>query len=81
MADAVTARHQQHVTIDEVFAEDSCYNNGLLCSPEMMRRFMLPYYQQLIGNIRARQIDRSRRLFVQIDTDGNVTNGRDRDVP
>ncbi len=78
LADTVTAKHQQHVTIDEVFfAEDSCYNHGLLCSPDMMRRFMFPYYQQLIDNIRARQLDKSRRLFVQIDTDGNVENAID----
>ncbi len=28
------ARHQRHVTIDEIFlAEDICYNHGPLCSP------------------------------------------------
>ncbi|GAF89280.1 unnamed protein product, partial [marine sediment metagenome] len=32
--------------------------------------FLFPYYQQLIANIRARQLDRSRHLYVQIDTDG-----------
>ncbi|MCG3177982.1 MAG: hypothetical protein BIFFINMI_00305 [Phycisphaerae bacterium] len=71
LADAVIARHQRHVTIDEIFlAEDICYNHGPLCSPEMMRRFLLPYYQQLITNLRGRQIDRGRKLFVQVDTDG-----------
>ncbi|MCE9615907.1 MAG: hypothetical protein K8T26_16675 [Lentisphaerae bacterium] len=71
LADAVIARHQQHVTIDEIFmAEDICYNHGALISPDMMRRFLLPYYQQLISNLRARQLDRARHLFVQIDTDG-----------
>ncbi|NBC11731.1 MAG: hypothetical protein GVY24_08400 [Planctomycetes bacterium] len=73
LADAVTAKHQQHVTIDELFlAEDIAYNNGALISPDMMRRFLFPYYQQLIENIRARQLDPDRHLFVQIDTDGNV---------
>ncbi len=71
LADAVTARHQQHVTFDEIFfGEDICYNHGCLISPEMMRQFILPYYQQLIANVRARQIDRRRHLYVQIDTDG-----------
>lgn len=71
LADAVIARHQQYVTIDEIFlAEDICYNRGPLISPEMMREFLLPYYQQLIANLKARQIDRSRHLYVQIDTDG-----------
>jgi uroporphyrinogen decarboxylase len=71
LADAVVARHQEYVTIDEVFlAEDICYNRGALISPEMMREFLFPYYQQLIANVRSRQIDPSRHLYVQVDTDG-----------
>ena len=71
LADAVSARQQQHVTFDGLFlAEDICYNHGLLCSPATMREFLLPYYQQLISNIRARQLDRQRHLFIQVDTDG-----------
>lgn len=73
LADAVIARHQSHVTLDELFlAEDICYNAGALISPDMMRRFLFPYYQQLISNIRRRQIDPDRHLYIQIDTDGNV---------
>jgi len=37
----------------------------------MIRRFLLPYYQQLVANVKARQLDRTRHLYVQIDTDGN----------
>jgi uroporphyrinogen decarboxylase len=71
LADAVIARHQEHVTIDEIFfGEDICYNHGPLISPEMIREFLFPYYKELIGNLRKRQIDKSRHLFVQIDTDG-----------
>ena len=71
LADAVIARHQEHVTIDEVYlAEDICYNHGPLISPAMMREFLLPYYRQLLDNLKARQIDRTRHLYVQIDTDG-----------
>ncbi|MBN1642788.1 MAG: hypothetical protein JXA09_16245 [Anaerolineae bacterium] len=71
LADAVIARHQAYVTLDEIYlAEDICYNHGLLISPDMMRAFLLPYYQQLIDNARRRQIDRTRHLYVQIDTDG-----------
>jgi uroporphyrinogen decarboxylase len=71
LADAIIARHQQYVTLDEFFlAEDICYKGGPLISPEMMREFLLPYYQQLIANIKARQIDQTRHLYVQIDTDG-----------
>ena len=73
LADAVIARHQEHVTLDELFlAEDICYKSGGLISPDMMREFLFPYYRQLIANIRDRQIDRSRHLYIQIDTDGNV---------
>ena len=71
LADAVTARHQEHVTIDELFfGEDICYNHGSLISPEMMRAFLLPYYQQLLTNLKRRNIDRTRHVYFQIDTDG-----------
>jgi uroporphyrinogen decarboxylase len=71
LADAVIARHQEHVTLDELFlAEDICYNHGPLISPAMMREFLFPYYQQLIANIRSRQLDPARHLYIQIDTDG-----------
>lgn len=71
LADAVISKHQQYVTLDEVFlAEDICYNKGPLISPEMMREFLLPYYQQLLSNIRKRQLDKNRKLNIQIDTDG-----------
>jgi len=72
LADAVVARHQAYVTLDELyFGEDICYNHGILISPDMMREFLFPYYQQLITNIRKRQIDRNRHLYLQIDTDGD----------
>jgi hypothetical protein len=71
LADAVTAAHQKHITLDEIFiAEDICFNHGPLISPDMMNEFLLPYYQQLIANIKSRQIDRSRHLYFQVDTDG-----------
>ena len=71
LADAVIAKHQEVLTIDEIFfAEDICYNNGPLISPDMMREFLFPYYQQLISNLKSRQIDKDRHLYVQIDTDG-----------
>ncbi len=71
LADAVIARHQAYVTLDEFFiAEDICYNGGPLISPRMMKTFLFPYYQQLVANIKARQLDRSRHLYVQVDTDG-----------
>ena len=72
LADAVIAKHQQHVTIDEFFlAEDICYNHGLLIAPDMMKEFLLPYYQQVIANLRTRQIDKTRHLYIQVDTDGD----------
>jgi len=71
LADAVTAAHQRYVTFDEVlFDEDICYNHGCLISPDMMKRFLLPYYQQLLNGIKSRQRDKSRHLYVQIATDG-----------
>jgi uroporphyrinogen-III decarboxylase len=73
LADTVIAQHQQQVTLDEIFfAEDICYKSGPLISPEMMREFLGPYYRQLMANVRSRQIDPARHLYVQIDTDGNA---------
>jgi uroporphyrinogen decarboxylase len=37
----------------------------------MMRAFLFPYYQQLITNIKSRQLDKNRHLYIQIDTDGD----------
>lgn len=71
LADSVIAMHQEVLTLDEFFiAEDICYNNGPLISPDMIREFLFPYYQQLITNIKRRQIDKSRHLYFQVDTDG-----------
>ncbi len=71
LADSVIARHQQHVTLDEIFiAEDICYNHGPLISPDMIRAFLFPYYQQLLSNARKRQLDKGRTLHFQVDTDG-----------
>jgi hypothetical protein len=71
VADAVIAKHQEYLTIDEIFfAEDGCYKSGSLISREMMEEFIFPYYQQLISNLKSRQLDQNRHLYVQIDTDG-----------
>jgi len=73
LADAVTARHQEYVTFDELFiGEDICYNHGPLISPDMIREFLFPYYQQLIANVRSRQLDPDRKLFFHVDTDGDA---------
>ncbi len=70
LADSIIAKHQEHVTLDELFiAEDICYNSGPLISPDMIREFLFPYYQQLIQNIKRRQPD--KRLILQVDTDGD----------
>ena len=72
LADAMIAAHQRHVTIDEIFfAEDNCYNNGPLVAPSMIRDMLLPYYKELLRRIKQRQLDPSRHLYVQIDTDGD----------
>lgn len=71
LADAVITRHQEFVTIDELFfGEDICYNHGPLISPDMMREFLIPYYEQLYANLKSRNIDQSRHVYFHIDTDG-----------
>ncbi|MDR1948365.1 MAG: uroporphyrinogen decarboxylase family protein [Spirochaetaceae bacterium] len=71
LADAVYAQMQKEIIFDELFfGEDICYNHGPLISINMMREFLFPYYQQLITNIKSRQLDKSRTLHFQVDTDG-----------
>jgi uroporphyrinogen decarboxylase len=38
----------------------------------MMHEFLFPYYRQLLANIRTRQIDQGRPLYIHIDTDGDA---------
>jgi len=71
LADRVIAHVQRYVAFDELFfGEDICYNHGPLISPDMMRAFLLPYYQQLLANLKRRNMDRSRHVFFHVDTDG-----------
>lgn len=71
LADTVIAKHQEIVSFDEVFlAEDICYNTGPLISPDMMKEFLLPYYEQLYLNMKKRNLDRNKTLHFQVDTDG-----------
>jgi uroporphyrinogen decarboxylase len=71
LADSVIERHQQAVCFDELFiGEDICYNHGPLISPDMIREFLFPYYQQLLENMRKRQPNHPRKLGFQVDTDG-----------
>jgi len=72
LADAWIAACQRYVTVDEIFfSEDNCYKNGPLVSPSMIRDMLLPYYKELLRRIKERQLDKSRHLYVQIDTDGD----------
>ena len=70
LADFIIAYHQERLYIDELFlAEDICYNHGPLISPDMIREFLFPYYQQLYTNMKKRARD-GRTIHFQIDTDG-----------
>ena len=71
LADSVIERHQRVLSFDELFiGEDICYNHGPLISPDMIKEFLLPYYQQLIENMKKRRLDKSRPIGFQVDTDG-----------
>ena len=71
IADAATAYNQKFVTLDEIrFQEDITYNKGPLISPDMIREFIFPYYTRLIENVRKRQLDPDRKLYLNLDSDG-----------
>ncbi len=66
--DAGLERVQRHVELDELaIGEDICYNHGLLISPDMVREFLLPHYQEVVGRARRRQ---KRTFYFHVDTDG-----------
>ncbi|MCL2352355.1 MAG: hypothetical protein FWC55_07485 [Firmicutes bacterium] len=70
LADHIIAHHQKRVDFDELFfGEDICYNHGPLISPDMIKEFLFPYYQQLYENMKKRARD-GRTIHFQIDTDG-----------
>ena len=70
LAEAALTRLQSQVELDEFsIGEDICYNHGLLISPDMVREFLLPYYQQLVTGLRRRQ---QRKLYFIVDTDGHA---------
>ncbi|MEK7415235.1 MAG: uroporphyrinogen decarboxylase family protein [Planctomycetota bacterium] len=72
LSDAVMEEHQRHFSLDEIFlAEDICYNKGSLISPAMMRKHLFPWYRRLIDNAKARQLDQTRKIHLQVDTDGD----------
>jgi len=71
IAETVSVKHQEFVTLDEFFiGEDICYNHGPLISPDMIKEFIFPYYQQLMTNMKRRQIDKKRHFYFNVDTDG-----------
>ena len=71
LSDNIIAKHQEYFDIDELFmAEDICYNTSSFISQDMIREFLFPYYKQLISNIKGRQKDKTKKLQIQIDTDG-----------
>jgi len=71
LADKVYTEMQKEIVFDEVFiGEDICYNHGSLISHNMIREFLFPYYRQLLSNVKARQLDKTRPLHFQVDTDG-----------
>jgi len=49
-------------------AEDICYKTGPLISPQMVREFLVPYYRDLISELRGGQAE---PLYLDVDTDGN----------
>jgi Uroporphyrinogen decarboxylase (URO-D) len=65
----VMERELQEVDFDFAFIwEDMAYKGGPLIGPAMVREFMLPYYRQLLGFLRAH----GTRL-VLLDSDGDIS--------
>jgi hypothetical protein len=52
-----------------LIGEDISYKNGPLISPAMMREFLFPWYEDLIGSLRRGQ---GEPMHAEVDTDGKV---------
>lgn len=71
LADSVLERHQKRLSVDLILLdEDICYNHGSLISPDMIREFLMPYYEQLMANAKARRLDKTRQIRYHIGSDG-----------
>lgn len=71
LADRVLAHYQKSLSIDLLLLdEDITYNHGPLISPDMIREFLTPYYEQLIANARARRLDPMRPIYYHVGSDG-----------
>ena len=71
VADATLKYKQKYFNIDEfMLLEDICYNKDSLISPDMIREFLFPYYRRLMENIKKRQLDKTKHMYFQLDTDG-----------
>jgi uroporphyrinogen decarboxylase len=70
LMDTAMEKIQELVELDQIsLAEDICYKSSMLISPAMVREFLLPYYQEVIGNARGRQ---QRHIYFMVDTDGHA---------
>ncbi|MCR5264316.1 MAG: hypothetical protein K6D94_10605 [Clostridiales bacterium] len=73
VADRTMEYYQKHLSYDFLLLdEDVCYNHGPLISPDMIREFLIPYYQQLLTNCLARRLDRTRPIRYHMASDGYV---------
>ena len=79
LSDRVTAWYQQYEDIDELqFDEDICYKVDSLISPDMIKEFLFPYYQQLLTNVARRNKRKTQyhcpgTVHAQLATDGHFT--------
>ena len=73
VADRSLEYYQKSISYDFLLLdEDVCYNHGPLISPDMIREFLLPYYQQLLSSCMARRLDKSRPIRYHMASDGFV---------
>ena len=61
---------QRHVPFFKfLIGEDISYKNGLLISPAMVNRFLRPYYERLLNELRGGQAE---HIYAEVDSDGNM---------
>jgi len=68
LMDTAIAKVQEALPLRILYmAEDIAYKTAMLISPKTFREFLMPHYQQLVSNARARTTE---KVYFNVDTDG-----------
>lgn len=68
LADHVVAYHQRFVSLDQLAFCELDSQTSLHRMATFMQEFIVPYYQQLVANVKSRQLDPRRKVNIFLKT-------------